>query len=84
MELSERFTFITGFHYEWNSWTSRLAGDERNGGHENVYQGEAILAYRVSEALEAYTGEQYSSRKVSCESFAASNFYGGLSLTAKF
>jgi hypothetical protein len=84
VELSERFSFSTAFHYERDNWTSRLVGDERNGAHENVYQGEAILSYRVSEALKAYTGVQYSSRKENFEHDAATNLNVGLGLTAKF
>jgi len=84
VELSERFSFSTAFHYERNNWTSKLVGDERNGAHENVYQGEAILSYRVSEALQAYTGVQYSSRKENFELNAATNLNVGLGMTAKF
>jgi predicted porin len=83
-ELSERFSFSTAFHYERNNWTSSLQEDERNGAHENVYQGEAILSYQISEALKTYTGVQYSSRKENFEVDAATNLNVGLGLTAKF
>jgi predicted porin len=83
-ELSERFSFSTAFHYERNNWTSSFQEDERNGAHENVYQGEAILSYQISEALKTYTGVQYSSRKENFEVDAATNLNVGLGLTAKF
>jgi len=83
-ELSERFSFSTAFHYERNNWTSSFQEDERNGAHENVYQGEAILSYQISEELKTYTGVQYSSRKENFEPDAATNLNVGLGLTAKF
>jgi hypothetical protein len=84
VELCERLSFSTAFHYERNNWTSQLVGDERNGAYENVYQGEAILSYRVSETLKAYTGVQYSSRKESFEADAATKLNAGLGLAARF
>jgi hypothetical protein len=30
VELTERLSLLTAFHYEYNIWTSGLAGDERN------------------------------------------------------
>jgi hypothetical protein len=46
-------------------WTSGLAGDERNGAYENIYQGEVILAYRLTDSIQGFCGVQRSSRKES-------------------
>jgi len=84
VELTEKYSLSTAFHYERNNWTSSLEGDERNGAHENVYQGEIMIAYRVSETVKAYTGMQYSNRKESFEVDAAKNLNIGLGVTASF
>ena len=46
-------------------WTSGLAGDERNGTYENIYQGEVILAYHLTDSIQGFCGVQRSSRKES-------------------
>jgi hypothetical protein len=66
-ELSERLSVETGFHYERNNWTSGIPGDERNGGHETVVQGEITLRYRFIERLGTLVGFQRSQRRQSFE-----------------
>jgi hypothetical protein len=83
-ELMERLTLFTAFHYELNIWTSDIAGDERNGAHENVYQGEAILAYRVTDSMRAFAGVQRSNRKQSFETEGAKNTNVGIGLNFAF
>ena len=84
IELTERFSLLSAFHYEHNIWTSGLAGDERNGAHENVYQGEVILAYRVTDSIQGFGGVQRSSRKESFESSSTKNTNVGIGLSARF
>jgi hypothetical protein len=84
VELTERLSLLTAFHYEHNIWTSSLVGDERNGAHENIYQGELILAYRLTNTIQGFGGVQHSSRKESFESSATKNTNVGIGLTAQF
>jgi hypothetical protein len=84
IELSEDFSLIAGFHYEHNDWLSHLEGDERNGAHENVYQGEMLLVYRISEKTRAYTGVQHSSRKESFEAEGIRNTNVGIGVQTEF
>lgn len=84
VELTERWLLLTAFHYEHNIWTSGLAGDERNGGHENIYQGEVILAYRLTDSIQGFGGVQRSNRKESFESSSVKNTNFGIGVSAKF
>jgi hypothetical protein len=84
VELTERLSLLTAVHYEHNIWTSSLVGDERNGAHENVYQGEMILVYRVTDSIQGFAGVQRSSRKESFESSSTKNTNVGLGLSAQF
>ena len=84
IELTERLTLLTAGHYEHNIWTSSLVGDERNGAHENVYQGEMILVYRVTDSIQGFAGVQRSSRKESFESSSTKNTNVGIGMTARF
>lgn len=84
VELTERLSLLTAFHFEHNIWTSGLAGDERNGAYENIYQGEMILAYRLTESIQGFGGVQRSSRKESFESHSIENTNVGLGLSARF
>ena len=84
MELTERLSLLTAFHFEHNIWTSGLADDERNGAHENVYQGEVILAYRLTDSVQGFGGVQRSSRKESFESNAIKNTNVGIVLSTQF
>ena len=84
VELTERLSLLTAFHFEHNIWTSGLAGDERNGAYENVYQGEVILAYRLTDSIQGFGGVQRSSRKESFESSSIKNTNVGIGLSARF
>lgn len=48
-ELMDHLELELDFHYERNNWTSGIPGDERNGGHENIFQGNARLLYQLTE-----------------------------------
>ena len=65
-------------------WTSGLAGDERNGAYENIYQGEVILAYHLTDSIQGFCGVQRSSRKESFESSSIENTNVGIGLSARF
>jgi hypothetical protein len=84
VELSERLSLLTAFHFEHNIWTSGLVGDERTGAYENVYQGDVTLAYRLTESTQGYGGVQRSSRKENFEPSSIKNSTVGIGLSARF
>ena len=84
LELTERLSLLTAFHFEHNIWTSGLAGDERNGAYENVYQGEITLTYRLTDSIQGFGGVQRSSRKESFESSSIKDTNVGIGLSAQF
>jgi hypothetical protein len=84
IEFAERFTLITGLHFERNDWTSTLADDERNGAFETVWQGEAILFYRLTEQTQLYGGVQHSNRSENVRSGSVPNTNVALGVQASF
>jgi hypothetical protein len=84
VELTERLSLLTAFHFEHNIWTSSLAGDERNGAYENIYQGEVILTYRLTDSIQGFGQAQRSSRKESFESSSIKDTNIGIGLSAQF
>ena len=84
VKLTEQWLLLTAFHYEHDIWTSGLAGDERNGAHENIYEGDLTLAYRLTESIQGFGLIQRSSRKESFESNSIKNTNVGIGLSAKF
>jgi len=84
IELLERLTLLTAFHYERNNWTSGIVGDERRGAHEDVYQGEVILVRQVTESARVFVGVQRSSRKESFEAESVKNTNVGVGLKMMF
>jgi len=84
VELTERLSLLTAVHFEYNIWTSGLAGDERNSAYENIYQGEVFLAYRMTESIQGFGGVQHSSRKESFEASSIKNTNVGIGLSARF
>ena len=84
IELMKRLSLLMAMHYERNNWTSQIVGDERNGAHENVYQGEAILVYQVDERVRVFTGVQRSNRKESFEPSVVKNTNVGVGISATF
>jgi hypothetical protein len=84
MELTERLSLLTAFHFEHNIWTSGLAGDERNDAYENTYQGDVTLVYRLTESIQGYGGVQRSSRKENFEPSSIKNTNVGIGLSARF
>lgn len=47
--LMEHLDLELDFHYERNNFTSGIPEDERNGGHENIYQGNGRLFYQLTD-----------------------------------
>jgi len=84
IELLERLTLMTAFHYERTNWTSGIVGDERQGAHENVYQGEVILVRRVTDSARVFVGVQRSSRKESFDAESVKNTNVGIGLNMVF
>lgn len=72
-ELTERLALELGVHFEQNNWTSSIAGDERNDGHETIFQGEMTFLYRLTEQLGVTCGFQRAERKQSFEHDIVSN-----------
>lgn len=48
-ELMPHLELELDFHYERNNWTSGLPDDERNGEHENIFQGNGRLRYQLTD-----------------------------------
>jgi len=84
VEFAERFTLITGLHFERNDWTSSLEGDERNGAFETIWQGEVLLVYRMTEQTKLYGGVQHSSRSENVRSGSVPNTNVALGVQASF
>ena len=84
IELMDRWSLLMAAHYERNNWTSGIPGDERNGGHENIAQGEMILVRQVSDHIRMFGGFQRSSRKESFETGAVKNTNIGLGVSGSF
>ncbi len=80
VELMERLSLVAAVHYERNNWTSSIVGDERQGAHENVVQGEVIVVRQLTEHLRGFAGFQRSNRKQSFETegIKNTNFFMGI------
>jgi hypothetical protein len=84
IELMEQLSLLMAAHYERNNWTSSIAGDERNGEHEDVIQGEVLLTYQVTHRLQIFGGFQRSSRKQSFEQAVVKNTNVAMGIGAMF
>ena len=84
IELADRLTLMTAFHYERNNWTSGIVGDERRGAHETVHQGEVILVRRITDSARVFAGVQRSSRKQSFETEQVKNTNVGIGFNLVF
>ncbi len=84
VELTKRVSFATAFHYERNNWTSGIPGDERQGAHENIFQGDAVVYYRVAEKARVGLGVQRSSRKESFDASSVKNTNVGFGIEATY
>jgi hypothetical protein len=84
IELMEQLSLLMAAHYERNNWTSQIPGDERNGGHEDIIQGEILLIHHVTERLQVFVGFQRSSRKQSFESDIVKNTNVGIGVSGNF
>lgn len=84
VEFAERFTLITGLHFERNDWTSSLEGDERRGAFETIWQGEALLIYRANDQIKLYGGVQHSNRSENVRAGSVPNTNVALGIQARF
>lgn len=84
IELPEELTFIAGLHYERNQWTSPFQDDERYGAIETIWQGEAILMWRMTEATKLYGGVQHSSRSENVGTVSIPNTNVALGVQVRF
>jgi len=71
-------------HYERNNWTSGIVGDERNGAHEDIIQGEILLIRQFTDSLRGFVGFQRSNRKQSFELESVQNTNVGIGVAAVF
>ncbi len=67
VDVYENTILGLALHYERNNSTSDLAGDERNGGTEDVWQGDIEVKHQLSTAVQITVGYQRSQRKASFE-----------------
>jgi hypothetical protein len=67
IEITKKIGLQMALHYEFNGWRTDIQGDERNGQHENVIQGDIIVRYHVNHALQVTAGYQEAFRKESFE-----------------
>lgn len=66
-ELTRRLSLEMAAHFERNNWTSTIVGDERNGAHETIVQGEMLFQYRLTDQAQLTCGFQRSQRRQSFE-----------------
>jgi hypothetical protein len=83
-ELTKGLVLAGAIHYERNNWTSAIVGDERNGAHEDIVQGEILLIRQLTDSLRGFVGFQRSNRKQSFELESIKNTNVGIGLTAVF
>jgi len=84
IELPEELSLIAGLHYERNRWTSSIEADERYGAIETVWQGEALMIYRMTESSKLYGGVQHSRRSENVSSGSVLNTNVAIGLQASF
>ncbi len=63
-ELMPHLELELDFHYERNNWTSGLHEDERNGEHENIFQGNGRLRYQLTDRTAVTLSVQRANRRV--------------------
>jgi hypothetical protein len=73
-----------GLHFERNIWTSTIVGDERNGGHEKIFQGEMLFKYRLTEQLGLTASFQRGHRSQSFEHETVYNTNVSVGATYRF
>ncbi len=79
-DLTDTLTLELGVHYERNNWTSDLAGDERQGEHEDIAQGEITLYYRLTPSLRLLSEFQTAYRKESFEPKGETSYNVGIGI----
>ena len=84
IELKDRLSLLMAAHYERNNWTSGIPGDERNGGHEDIVQGEMILVRQISDRVRIFGGFQRSTRKESFDTSSVKNTNVGFGVSGSF
>lgn len=67
IKITNNIGLEMALHYEFNGWTTNIHGDERNGQHENVVQGDIIIRYHINQTLQMTAGFQEAFRKESFE-----------------
>jgi hypothetical protein len=84
VELMEHLELELDFHYERNNWTSGIPDDERNGEHENIFQGTGRLLYQLTDrdALTLYV--QRANRRVNVIQTVDHNTNVGVGVVHRF
>lgn len=62
-ELMPHLELELDFHYERNNWTSGIPLDERFGGHENIFQGNGRLLYKLTDNTAVTLSVQRANRR---------------------
>jgi len=83
-KVMERLEMEFGLHFERNNWTSTIVGDERNGGHEKIFQGEMLFKYRLTEQLGLTAAFQRGHRSQSFEHETVYNTNVSVGATYRF
>ncbi len=72
------------FHYERNNWTSGLLHDERNGEHENIFQGTGRLLYHLTDHMDLTLYVQRANRRVNVAQTVNHNTNVGVGVIHRF
>jgi len=83
-ELMEHLELELDFHYERNNWTSGIPGDERDGGHENIFLGSGRLLYQLTDHTGLTFPVQRAQRKQNFEQTHDHNTNAGVGVIYRF
>ena len=83
-ELMPHLELELDFHYERNNWTSGLLEDERNGEHENIFQGTGRLLYQVTDRTSLTLFVQRANRRVNVHQTVDHNTNIGIGAIHRF
>ncbi|MGI9589725.1 MAG: hypothetical protein ACR2P8_00040 [Myxococcota bacterium] len=83
VEVASRLDLALALDFEHNDFTTDIVGDERNGEHENQFQGDIELIYELTDAVDLTAGFQGVYRKESFED-ALRNLNTGLGIQVSF
>jgi hypothetical protein len=83
-ELMPHLELELDFHYERNNWTSGLPDDERNGQHENIFQGTGRLLYQLTDHTGLTLFVQRANRQLNAHQTVDHNTNVGVGVLQRF